>query len=56
MYKKETSNYLENAWKNEKMYDQFECDMREATDKKGSWNWLRKSALKIEKEAVLFAA
>ena len=55
-YKKEISDYFENEWKNKKMYGQFKRDMGEKIDKKGSWNWLRKSAFKPDTEALIFTA
>ena len=38
------------------MYGQLKLDMREEMDKKGSGNWLRKSAHKPEIEALIFTA
>ena len=52
-YKKETSDHLENSWKNQKMYSQFKRYIGEEIDKKGSWNWLRKSALTPETQALI---
>ena len=41
---------------NKTMYGQFKRDMGEEMDKKGSGNWLRKSAHKPETEALIFTA
>ena len=43
-------------WKNKRMYRQFVREMPETTDEKETWNWLRKTDLKVETEAMLYAA
>ena len=56
VYEKKTSDYLEEFMDEQKMYGQFKPDMGEEMDKKGSGNWLRKSAHKPETEALTFTA
>ena len=43
-------------WTNKRMYGQFVREMLELTDEKETWNWLQKPDLKVETEAMLFAA
>ena len=43
-------------WKNKIMYGQFVREMPETMDEKETWNWLRKTDLKVEMEAMLHAA
>ena len=38
------------------MYGQFVREMPETKDEKETWHWLRKAALKVETEAMLYAA
>ena len=42
-------------WKNKRMYRQFVREMPETTDEKETWNWLRKTDLKVEAEVMLYA-
>ena len=43
-------------WKNKIMHGQFVIEMRETTDEKETWYWLRKADLKIEPETLLCGA
>ena len=43
-------------WKNKRMYCWFVREMPKTTDEKETWNWLRKTDLKVETEAMLYAA
>ena len=38
------------------MYGQFVREMPETKDEKETWHWLRKADLKVETEAMLYAA
>ena len=38
------------------MYGQFVREMPEQVDKERTWEWMRKSDLKVETEALIFAA
>ena len=40
----------------EKMYGQFVCEILQQVDREGTWEWMRKSDLKVETEALIFAA
>ena len=38
------------------MYGQFVREMPETKDEKETWHWLRKADLKVETEAMMYAA
>ena len=38
------------------MYVQLLCEMPEQVDKDRTWEWMKKSDLKVETEALIFAA
>ena len=40
----------------EKMYGQFVREMPEQVDRERTWEWMKKSDLKVENEALIFAA
>ena len=43
-------------WKNKRIYGQFFREIPETTDRKETWNWLRKADLKVEVGAMSCAA
>lgn len=44
-----------NRWKEKKMYGQFLREMPETVDKEKILEWTRKSDLKVETKAIIFA-
>ena len=54
-FKRDRQNASLNRWK-EKNYGQFLREMPETVDKDKTWEWTRKSDLKVETEALIFAA
>ena len=55
-FKRDRQNASLNRWTEKKMYGQFLREMPETVDKDKTWEWTRKSDLKIETEALIFAA
>ena len=49
-------NEKEERWKEKSMYGQFVREIPESTDVKKTWEWLRKTDLKIQTESLLCAA
>ena len=54
--KSDRQNVSLNRWKEKKMYGQFLREMPETVDEDKTWEWTRKSDLKVETEALIFAA
>ena len=42
--------------KSKRMCGQVVREMSETTEEKGTWNWLRKADLKVERKAMLYSA
>ena len=38
------------------MYGQFNCEMKDEIDRRKTWKWVVKSDLKVQTEALIFAA
>ena len=55
-FKRDRQNVSLNRWTGKKMYGQFLREMPETVDKDKTWEWIRKSHLKVETEALIFAA
>ena len=55
-FKRDRQNASLNRWTEKKMYGQFLREMPETVDKDKTWEWTRKSDLKVETEALIFAA
>ena len=55
-FKKARQNASLNRWKEKKVYSQFLWETRETADKDKTWEWTRKSDLKVKTEALIFAA
>ena len=55
-FKRDTQNASLNRWKEKKMYGQFLREMPDTVDKDKTWEWTRKSDLKVETEGLIFAA
>ena len=56
LFKREIQNENIARWIGKKMYGQFVREMPEQIDKERTWEWMRKSDLKVETEALIFAA
>ena len=55
-FKREVQNEYIARWTGKRMYGQFAREMPESVDKDRTWEWMRKSDLKVETEALIFAA
>ena len=55
-FERDRHNASSNRWKEKKMYGQFLREMPETVDKDKTWEWSRKSDLKVETEALILAA
>ena len=55
-FKQDRQNATLNRWSEKKMHDQFLREMPKTGDKVKTWEWTRKSDLKVETEALIFAA
>ncbi len=55
-FKRKKAQKLKDKWKGKRMYGQFIREMPEKVDKDKTWNWLVRSDLKVETEALLCAA
>ena len=55
-FKRQNAQELKQKWTEKRMYGQFIREMPEKVDKDKTWNWLLRSDLKIETEALLCAA
>jgi len=55
-FKREVQNKYIARWTGKRMYGQFVREMPESVDKDRTWEWMRKSDLKVETEALIFAA
>ena len=55
-FKREVQNEYIARWTGKRMYGQFVREMPESVDKDRTWEWMRKSDLKVETEALIFAA
>ena len=55
-FKREVQNKYIARWPGRKMYGQFVREMPESVDKDRTWEWMRKSDLTVETEALTFAA
>ena len=55
-FKRKQTDEREKAWREKKMYGQFLREIDNGTDKLATWEWLRRSDLKIQTEALIFAA
>ena len=53
-FKRDNQNASLNRWKEKKLYGQFLQEMPETVDKDKTWEWTRKSDLKVETEALIF--
>ena len=51
-FKQSWMRWKKELWKNERIYEQLVREIPETTDEKETWNWLRKTDLKIETEAM----
>ena len=55
-FKRQNAQELKQKWTEKRMYGQFIREMPEKVDKDKTWNWLLRSDLKVETEALLCAA
>ena len=55
-FKRHNAQELKLKWTEKRMYGQFIREMPEKVDKDKTWNWLVRSDLKVETEALLCAA
>ena len=55
-FKRQRTQELKQKWTEKRMYGQFLRGMPEKVDKSKTWDWLIRSALKVETEALLCAA
>ena len=55
-FKKQKTQELKQNWREKKVHRQFVREMQDKSDKDKTWQWLSKSDLKSETEALLFAA
>ena len=55
-FKRQNAQELKKKWTEKRMYGQFIREMPEKVDKDKTWNWLLRSDLKVETEALLCAA
>ena len=55
-FNRQRTQELKQKWIEKRMYGQFLRDMPEKVDKNKTWDWLIRSDLKVEKEALLCAA
>ena len=55
-FKRQRTQELEQKWTEKRMYGQFLREMPEKVDKNKTWDWLIRSDLKVETEALLCAA
>ena len=55
-FKRHKAQELKQKWTEKRMYGQFIREMPEKVDKDKTWNWLVRSDLKVETEALLCAA
>ena len=55
-FKREIQNEYVARWNGKKMYGQLVREMPGDVDKERTWEWMRKSDLKVETEALIFAA
>ena len=55
-FKREIQNEYVARWTGKRMYGQFVREMPENVDRERTWEWMRKSDLKVETEALIFAA
>ena len=55
-YKKAKREGKNKKWHDKVLHGQFIRDMEDGVDKEKTWEWLRKSDLKAETEALIFAA
>ena len=55
-FKRSVQNKVKTKWHGKRMYGQFDREMNENVDKGLSWNRVVKSDLKVQTEALIFAA
>ena len=55
-FKRQRTQELKQKWTEKRMYGQFVREMPEKVDKNKTWDWLIRSDLKVETEALLCAA
>ena len=55
-FKQDRQNATLNRWAEKKMHGQFLREMPETVDKVKTWEWTRNGDLKVETEALIFAA
>ena len=55
-FRRHNAQKLKQKWTEKRMYGQFIREMPEKVDKDKTWNWLVRSDLKVETEALLCAA
>ena len=55
-FKRQRTQELKQKWTEKRMYGQFVREMPETVDKNKTWDWLIRSDLKVETEALLCAA
>ena len=55
-FKRGRQNASIKRWKEKKMHGQFLREMPETVDKDKTWEWTRKSDLKVETEALMISS
>ena len=55
-FQREVQNEYISRWTGKRLYGQFVREMAESVDKDRTWEWMRKSNLKVETETLILAA
>ena len=55
-FKRSVQNKVKTKWHDKRMYGKFDREMNEYIDKGLSWKWVVESDLKVQTEALIFAA
>ena len=55
-FKREIESECVARWTGKRMYEQFVREIPESVDRERTWEWMKKGDLKVEIEALIFAA